>query len=301
MAKQMATCVGILVTVVICTHFTNSAFAQGNLTPTGAPAPMMKTLQQIEPRTPISSLPYTISASGSYYLTGPLNSTNTGITVAANDVTIDLMGFTISGAQNTNHPGIHVAGGNDVMRRNVVIRNGGITRFGVGVLIENTQGGRVHDMVVDQNAAEGIVLQSNDPGVCTDITIENCTVTANAGPGINARTASIFRTTRGHTIRNNQIRGNYLHGVLLSKSHGCVVDGNTFGPQIPAFDFGAFAVYCSDSRNMVVRNFEHGNTNVFGTAYFRFVGSDTLGPVIDLTGNLPATNTAASPWANFSR
>jgi len=32
----------------------------------------MKTLDQIEPRTPISSAPYTISASGAYYLTNNL-------------------------------------------------------------------------------------------------------------------------------------------------------------------------------------------------------------------------------------
>jgi hypothetical protein len=39
-----------------------SLSAQGSLTPPGAPAPTMKTLTQIEPRTPISSLPFTISA-----------------------------------------------------------------------------------------------------------------------------------------------------------------------------------------------------------------------------------------------
>jgi len=42
-------------------------FAQGPLTPPGAPAPTMKTLAQIETRTPISSAPFTISQSGSYY------------------------------------------------------------------------------------------------------------------------------------------------------------------------------------------------------------------------------------------
>jgi len=34
--------------------------AQGPLTPSGAPEPTMNTLGQVEPRTPISSLPYTI-------------------------------------------------------------------------------------------------------------------------------------------------------------------------------------------------------------------------------------------------
>jgi hypothetical protein len=34
----------------------STAFAQGSLTPPGAPAPTMKTLAQIEPRTPVDAL-----------------------------------------------------------------------------------------------------------------------------------------------------------------------------------------------------------------------------------------------------
>jgi hypothetical protein len=47
----------------------SALLAQGSLTPPGAPAPTMKTLAQIEPRTPIAAAPFTISAPGSYYLT----------------------------------------------------------------------------------------------------------------------------------------------------------------------------------------------------------------------------------------
>jgi hypothetical protein len=77
----------------------STAVAQGSLTPPGAPGPTMKTLQQIEPRTPISSLPYTISSSGSYYLTTnlPGSAGQDGIVVSANNVTLDLNGFVLDG------------------------------------------------------------------------------------------------------------------------------------------------------------------------------------------------------------
>src|SRR4051812_8998727 len=79
--------------------FPITIFAQGSLTPPGAPAPLFKTLQQVEPRTPISSIPINITNSGSYYLTVNLTQTNNaaGITISASDVTIDLNGFALIG------------------------------------------------------------------------------------------------------------------------------------------------------------------------------------------------------------
>lgn len=67
--------------------------AQGSLTPPGAPGATMKTLDQVEPRKPISSAPITISSPGSYFLTTNLTGR---ITIAADDVSLDLMGFSIS-------------------------------------------------------------------------------------------------------------------------------------------------------------------------------------------------------------
>src|SRR6476619_6633553 len=80
-------------------HPSSLLLAQGSLVPPGAPAPTMKTLDQIEPRTAITSLPITISNPGSYYLTGNVTATadGTAITIAADNVTIDLNTFTLSG------------------------------------------------------------------------------------------------------------------------------------------------------------------------------------------------------------
>ena len=52
--------------------------------------------QQGDPRTPISSLPYTITNSGSYYVTGNLESSSHGIVIDASGVTVDLMGFSLT-------------------------------------------------------------------------------------------------------------------------------------------------------------------------------------------------------------
>jgi hypothetical protein len=102
-----------------------STHAQGSLTPPGAPAPTMKTLQQVEPRTPISSAPFTITEPGSYCLTTNLTVTTAtnAITIATNGVTLDLNGYTI---RSTANP----AGGTAILigdgLRNLAILNGNI-------------------------------------------------------------------------------------------------------------------------------------------------------------------------------
>src|ERR1051325_5982475 len=90
----------------LCALCESVVLAQGNLAPPGAPAPTMKSLAQIEPRTPISSLPFSITQPGSYYLSGNLTGT-TGITIAASGVTLDLNGFELVGGAGS---GILVTG-----------------------------------------------------------------------------------------------------------------------------------------------------------------------------------------------
>src|ERR1051325_6459024 len=101
-----------------------STFGQGALTPSGAPAPTMKSLAQIEPRTPISSAPFVITNPGSYYLTTNISvSTSNAIAIIASRVTLDLNGFSIlSTAPSANGIGIQLGSG----VANISIFNGSI-------------------------------------------------------------------------------------------------------------------------------------------------------------------------------
>jgi hypothetical protein len=122
--------------IAIHSALLSNAFPQGSLTPPGAPGPMMKTLAQIEPRTPISSVPFTISQSGSYYLTNNVT-VNTGdaIIITANGVSLDLNGFTISsGAAAAIGTGILINAGRRMWRFRMASSRAGWTNNG-GILL----------------------------------------------------------------------------------------------------------------------------------------------------------------------
>lgn len=184
----------------------STARAQGSLTPpTGAPAPVMKTLDQIEARIPLvagqpgvsvsASGEITITNSGSYYLTRNLTSTNTAVScinVGTHNVALDLNGYTISRTNGTGlgTAGIYIAGGGSQM---VMIRNGfivgGGTNLGFASAIEtgDTYFGRVHvENVHCARVRNGIILNWDE----ARNTVRNCSVETSGGEGILAEVVS---------------------------------------------------------------------------------------------------------------
>ncbi|OAI42829.1 hypothetical protein AYO41_03460 [Verrucomicrobia bacterium SCGC AG-212-E04] len=156
----------------------------------------MKTLTQVEPRTPISSLPFTISSSGSYYLTQNLSvATGDGITVTADQVTLDLNGFVISSTANPAS-GYGIAMTNPNGPTDVTILNGRIkgsvtysggsysgAGFANGIAsFINASSLRVCGVSVSGCSGDGIHI----PG--TNTIVESCTVSTVGGEGIQAAT-----------------------------------------------------------------------------------------------------------------
>jgi hypothetical protein len=184
-----------------------AAFAQGSLTPPpGAPAPVMKSLDQIEARTPlVAGQPgvsidanggITISASGSYYLTGNRTvSTGNGILINSGGVSVDLNGFSLISTSATNiGVGIAIGGSakditifNGHIRGSVSNNGGTYTGSGFndginspGVAVVNAQ---VRDVSVSGCKSRGINLEATS-GIST--IIESCVVRSVGGLGIAA-------------------------------------------------------------------------------------------------------------------
>lgn len=180
-----------------------TAFAQGPLTPPpGAPAPLMKSLDQIEARTPLvagqegvsinANGTIIISESGSYYLTENLTLTAasaSGIVVQASHVTLDLNGFSL-----THTTG---AGGDAVV----------ITASNVTVLNGSIRGGTTV-------AGSTFTPAGWDEGITTNSAHSNLVVRNVSVAG--ARTNGIFLSYQGSRVESCSVNTVGGIGILAS-------------------------------------------------------------------------------------
>lgn len=198
---------------VICV----SAFAQTSLTPSSAPAPTLRTMNQVEPRTPISEAG-TITQPGSYFLTGNIVTAGHGITIQTNNVTLDLMGFCITGDRAGADYGIYVDGNAGVVRSGVHILNGSIRGFHKGVRLEYAEACRLDGLSCVSNVSEGVLFYGGSGGTCRGHLMQQC-VTARNGYGITLD-ASNGGCCEGIRIVSCTVEENGAQGVVLNGNGG---------------------------------------------------------------------------------
>jgi hypothetical protein len=160
----------------------------------------------------------TISFPGSYYLTEDLFPVGFGddmITIASDDVTLDLRGFTIYGSSEVSQAddGIDVP----FDARNIAIHGGTIRAcIGSGIDALNADDGLYYDLRLEANGDHGVRI--GDGGV-----IRDCVASANGGSGIVGRQAVIERCV----ARDNDSVG--IDTGIRSHASRCVANGNLRG------------------------------------------------------------------------
>lgn len=182
----------------------------------------MKSLAQIEPRTPISAAGFIINNSGSYYLTTNLGSSTYGVMIAANDVRLDLSGFTISGAAT----GVYISG----TYTNIQVVNGTIRNCS-GFGVDASTAGSPRELLFENLVILNNGIGFSGRGIMTRAaTARNCTFTGNGSHGLELQ---------GGLVEHCVARDNISNGFELSGDgiiRDCQADGN-----------GAYGIGCESS------------------------------------------------------
>lgn len=238
-ARTAATLVGLLAAA--------AAIVAGPLTPPAGPvAPTFKTLAEVQPRTPVQSLPgsasavHVISQPGSYYLTGNLVASpgTCGIRVLADNVSIDLCGFTIDASAGLNgveagSPSSPVAG--------LGVRNGVIVGGGNGVVAPAAEMSELESLRIRVTGDVGIrtgygsiirgcTIAAGEVGVYAEESVQvlDCWVSGAAECGYYLGEGSLASRCTSHNAANI----GFLAAGGNSSIRDCVTRGGEIGVRL---------------------------------------------------------------------
>ena len=228
--------------------------------------------------TVISSLPFTISAQGSYCLDRNLSTgitTGAAITITTDFVVLDLNGFKVGGGAAGF--GTQTSGVFSQNHKNITVKNGNIRGFLRGVYLKDTsgtftssQGHLVEDVRADQNTLAGIVVEGRGNVVRNNQVVDTTGTTAF---GANSDTFGLLVNGPGSRVINNDatetvaVGSGNAYGIQVSSADGAVVENNRVGNSNLVATSTAISIFSGDDVLVVGnRMATTGSGVVFGGA-----------------------------------
>jgi len=164
-------------TIMACSTYSTHAVGQSSISADGViesksggfkfPDLSVQLSAAVPPCITITHVPFEIIEEGAYCFMGNLETTNQdGITISADNVTINLNGWTLDGLSSgnaTTSNGIFA-----YQRKNITIRNGTIRGYLRGIFLSDaspyttSQGHLIEDIRSDKNTMRGIMLYGRD-------------------------------------------------------------------------------------------------------------------------------------------
>lgn len=242
--------------------------------------------------TPISSLPYTIGASGTYCVTANLTgvANQHGITVNADNVVIDLGGHVLQGVADS-------LSGVNAFAVNVTVKNGAVQGWG-GHGVQVGKHGAVERVFARENGDIGI--RASDWSV-----VSHCSASLNGNAEILVAEGGVVRDCAVSALANGVIVGSSAIAERVAVSDGGISFLVSSGARLvscSARDFREFGFYCDKGVTLV----DCGTTDVDtlasppGTAVYgtssmviegcNFIGLLTTGIVVDNGARISRTS-----------
>jgi hypothetical protein len=235
----------------------------GPLDPPGAPASTDGVRQA---GMPISSLPFTLSQPGSYYVTRDLTAAfgQNGVTISASNVTLDLNGFTLHGTSQTGDAVLITGSPSAITIKDGMVRgwyNGIDAQLGSNVTISGITAAQNGGSSAD--GSYGIILMNNSiledcnvtDGAATGVlavnsTVRDCVISHNANDGIFAAGGVFMEHTR--TRANHTAAGNWLDTRFAATNSMLENDLGEVGVDVSGVNANGLIARSSDCVDVVL-------------------------------------------------
>lgn len=183
--------------------------------------------------------PVTLSQPGSYKLTSNLDNigANNAVVIEADDVYLDLAGFSIIGSNQGGYAGITIS----LSRQRTTVINGTVRDMGG------------YGLSLDQNVhVEKVMIVNNGSGMFfSSGRVVDCTISGNEGNGIHAALFPSSGLIRGNFIHSNGGRGIYQqmagdgmiidNHIVLNGGPGMELVGTGYGNNVLSYNNGGGA------------------------------------------------------------